>query len=68
MPLGQGITLDKPVESWETKKAEFKAIKQTEVASDKITPVELGGHEALDDKFTKKLSEFKDKRRRKRVA
>jgi len=44
----------------------FKAIKQTEVASDKLTAIPH--KEAPSDEFVKKLEEYKDKRRRKKVA
>src|SRR6185503_15233896 len=45
----------------------FKAIKQIEVASDKLTATPPR-KEAPSDEFVKKLEEYKDKRRRKKVA
>ena len=46
----------------------FKAIKQTEVASDVITAKTVPNKEGFTEEFTKKLEEYKDKRRRKKVA
>lgn len=37
------------------KKAKFKAIKHTEIASDSLTPKELGGHETPTEEFIKTL-------------
>ena len=47
----------------------FKAVKQTEVASDILKAGPEGVRkEGFTEEFTKKLEEYKDKRRRKKVA